>query len=94
MLNRGYYGLITALAVPAIFWLIPTIWLVSLSFQPNEVLARTTSTMAFGLIPLPFTIENYVALCSFGQTPLWFLNSLIVAAGMALGVLLVSTTAG
>ncbi|NRB16679.1 MAG: carbohydrate ABC transporter permease [Rhodobacteraceae bacterium] len=94
MLNRGYYWLITALAVPAFLWLIPTIWMVSLSFQPNEVLARTTSTTAFGLIPLPFTIENYVALFSFGQTPLWFLNSLIVAAGMALGVLLVSTTSG
>ena len=94
MLNRGYYWLITALAVPAFLWLIPTIWMVSLSFQPNEVLARTTSTTAFGLIPLPFTIENYVALFSFGQTPLWFLNSLIVAAGMALGVRLVSTTSG
>jgi multiple sugar transport system permease protein len=50
-MNRSYYWLITALSIPAFLWLIPTLWMVSLSFQPNEVLARTTSTTAFGLIP-------------------------------------------
>jgi ABC-type sugar transport system permease subunit len=42
---------VLALSIPAFLWLVPTIWMVSLSFQPNEVLARTTSTTAFGLIP-------------------------------------------
>ncbi|WP_439155990.1 carbohydrate ABC transporter permease [Yoonia sp.] len=93
-MSRSYYWLVMALAIPAFIWLVPTIWMVSLSFQPNEVLARTTSTTAFGLIPIPFTAENYGALFAFGQTPLWFLNSVIVAVGMTLGVLLVSTTAG
>ena len=45
-MNRGYYWLVTALAIPAFLWLVPTLWMVSLSFQPNEVLARTTSTTA------------------------------------------------
>jgi multiple sugar transport system permease protein len=94
MLNRSYYWLILALSIPAFLWLVPTIWMVSLSFQPNDVLARSTSTTAFGLIPIPFTAENYAALFSFGQTPRWFLNSAIVAVGMTLGVLAVSTTAG
>jgi len=67
---------------------------VSLSLQPNDVLARTTSTTAFGLIPIPFTLDNYAALFAFGDTPRWFLNSLIVAGGMTLAVLAVSTTAG
>ena len=93
-MNRSYKWLVMALAIPAFLWLVPTLWLVSLSFQPNEVLARTTSTTFFGLIPIPFTAENYAALFAFGQTPMWFLNSLIVAAGMTLGVLFVSTTAG
>ncbi len=53
-----------------------------------------TSSTALGLIPIPFTAEYYAALFSFGQTPLWFLNSVIVAVGMTLGVLAVSTTAG
>ncbi len=94
MLHRGYAWLVTALAIPAFLWLVPTIWMVSLSFQPNDVLARTTSTTALGLVPIPFTAVNYVDLFTFGQTPLWFLNSIIVALGMTLGVLAVSTTAG
>ena len=94
MLNRNYIWLVTALSIPAFIWLVPTVWMVSLSFQPNEVLARTTSSTALGLVPVPFTSQNYADLFAFGQTPLWFLNSLIVAFGMTLGVLFVSTTAG
>ena len=94
MLKRPSYWLVIALAIPAFIWLVPTIWMVSLSFQPNDVLARTTSTTVLGLVPIPFTAENYAALFAFGQTPMWFLNSVIVALGMTLGVLAVSTTAG
>lgn len=93
-MNRSYAWLVIALAIPAFLWLVPTLWMVSLSFQPNDVLARTTSSTALGLVPLPFTLENYAALFAFGQTPWWFLNSIIVAGGMTLGVLLLSTTAG
>ena len=93
-MNRSYYWLVLGLSTPAFVWLVPTIWMVSLSFQPSEVLARTTSTTFFGLIPYPFTFDNYAALFSFGQTPMWFMNSLIVATAMTLGVLAVSTTAG
>ncbi|MCC5955166.1 MAG: carbohydrate ABC transporter permease [Natronohydrobacter sp.] len=93
-MNRSYYWLILGLSVPAFIWLVPTIWMVSLSFQPNDVLARTTSSTALGLIPIPFTADNYIALFRFGQVPMWFLNSLIVSVGMTLAVLAVSTTAG
>jgi len=92
--NRGYAWLCVLLAVPAFVWLVPTLWMVSLSFQPNDVLARTTASTWLGLVPIPFTIENYADLFAFGRTPLWFLNSVIVAGGMTLGVLIVSTTAG
>ncbi|WP_321342386.1 carbohydrate ABC transporter permease [uncultured Cohaesibacter sp.] len=94
MLGRGYYWLVTALAIPAFAWLVPILWMVSLSLQPNDVLARTTSSTFFGLVPIPFTLDNYTALFSFGHTPLWFLNSAIVAFGMTFAVLFVSTTAG
>ena len=93
-MTRGYYWLILGLSIPAFIWLVPTIWMVSLSFQPNDLLARTTSSTALGLIPFPFTPENYIALFRFGQVPMWFLNSLIVSVGMTLAVLAVSTTAG
>jgi len=94
MMNRGYYALVMVLAVPAFVWMVPTVWMLSLSFQPNDVLARTTSTTALGLIPIPFTLENFVALFAFGSTPMWFLNSIIVALGMTFGVLAISSTAG
>ena len=93
-MNRAYYWLVFAISIPAFLWLVPTIWMVSLSFQPNDVLARTTSTTALGLIPFPFTPDNYFALFQFGQVPVWFLNSLVVSVGMTLAVLAVSTTAG
>ncbi len=94
MVGQNYNRLVLVLAIPAFVWMVPTLWMLSLSFQPNEVLARTTSSTAFGLVPLPFTLDNFRALFTYGQTPIWFLNSLIVAVGMTLGVLAVSTTAG
>ena len=93
-LNRRYYWLVIGLAIPAFLWLLPILWMISLSFQPNDLLARTTSNTALGLIPYPFTLENYSDLLRFGQTPRWFLNSFIVALGMTIGVLFVSATAG
>lgn len=94
MMNRGYYALVMVLAIPAFVWMVPTLWMLSLSFQPNDVLARTTSSTALGLIPIPFTVENFADLFAFGSTPKWFLNSIIVALGMTFGVLVVSSTAG
>lgn len=91
---RSQATVLTALAVPAFLWLVPTLWMVSLSFQPNDVLARTTASTALGLVPIPFTWENYRDLFSFGDTPLWLFNSIVVAGGMTLTVLFVSTTAG
>ena len=41
------------LAVVAFIWLVPVIWMVSMSLQPNEVLARTTSNTFLGLILVP-----------------------------------------
>lgn len=93
-MNKGYYWLVIGLAIPAFLWMVPILWMLSLSFQPNDLLARTTSNTALGLIPIPFTIENYKALLSFGQTPKWFLNSTIVALGMTLGVIFLSSTSG
>jgi len=93
-MNRGYYFLCMALAIPAFLWMVPILWMLSLSFQPNELLATNTANTALGLIPVPFTLENYESLFSFGQTHFWFLNSFIVAGGMTLAVLVLSTTAG
>ncbi len=93
-MNRRGTLLVVALSIPAFIWLVPTLWMLSLSLQPNDVLARTTSSTAMGLIPLPFTAQNYIDLFSFGSTPRWFFNSMVVAGGMTLAVILLSSTAG
>lgn len=82
------------LALPAFIWLVPTLWMLSLSLQPNALLARTTSNTLLGLLPVPFTLENYLNLLTHGQIMTWFINSFLVAIGMTLGVLVLSTTAG
>jgi len=83
-----------ALTLFAAAWLIPIVWMVSMSLQPNDLLARTTSNTALGLIPLPFTLDNYERLVTLGMTPRWFLNSMIVATSMTTLVLILSTLAG
>lgn len=83
-----------ALTIFAALWLIPIVWMVSMSLQPNDLLARTTSNTALGLLPVPFTLDNFQRLFTLGLTPRWFLNSMIVATAMTALVLTLSTLAG
>jgi len=82
------------LVLLALVWLIPIVWMVSLALQPNDLLARTTSNVAWGLIPWPFTLDNLSFVLGSGLTPRWFLNSAIVAGGMTLAVLVTASLAG
>ncbi len=82
------------LTLAALVWLVPIVWMVSISLQPNELLARTTSNVAWGLIPWPFTLDNLRFVLSQGLTPRWFLNSAIVALSMTFLVLALSAMAG
>lgn len=85
---------LVVLAIVAFVWLVPVLWMLSMSLQPNEVLARTTSNTLLGLVPAPFTLDNFVRLFTLGLTPRWFLNSMVVALGMTALVLLLSSMAG
>jgi multiple sugar transport system permease protein len=93
--SRGARRLLTLLLVlAALVWLVPIVWMLSLALQPNELLARTTSNVAWGLVPWPFTFENLTFVLSQGLTPRWFLNSAIVSGSMTLLVLALSSMAG
>ncbi len=74
----------------AFLWLVPIIWSISMSFTPNELLAREIG----GLFPSVLTFENYGALLRVSDVPRWFLNSMIVSTGTTLGVLALSSLAG
>ena len=85
---------IMLMAIPAFIWLVPILWMLSLSFQPNTLLQLTTTDTAFGLIPAQFTLDNYGAVLTLSHTPRWFLNSVVVAAMTTIGVVLVAAPAG
>jgi multiple sugar transport system permease protein len=83
-------AIVTATVAFAILWLLPILWVVTMSLKPNAELMRSTA----GFIPLPFTIENYVNLLSRETVPGWLLHSVIVSVTMTAMVLVVSSLAG
>jgi len=78
------------LTLVAFVWLVPLIWMVVMSLKPNEVLMRSTS----GLIPHPFTLENFDRIFSVSDTPRWLVNSFIVSTATAVFTLLLASLAG
>jgi multiple sugar transport system permease protein len=91
---RVYWIAVAILGVVAFAWSVPTVFMLSLSFQSDENLIISTANVALGLFPWPFTIENYVRLLSYDDTPRWFLNSIIVSVASTGLVLLLSSLAG
>ncbi|ABM04231.1 carbohydrate ABC transporter membrane protein 2, CUT1 family [Psychromonas ingrahamii 37] len=83
-----------AMVVFAALWLVPMLWMFSLSFQPNALLARDTADTLLGLFPAQFTLDNYIHLFSMSKVPQWFWNSVIVSGMTTILVLLISSIAG
>ena len=79
--------------IAAMIWSIPFWWVLSLSFQPNDILQKTTSNTAMGFIPLPFTLENYYLI--WGQSFFdWFINSAIIAVTMTVFATILCSLSG
>ena len=66
--------------ISCLIWFTPVVWVISLSFQPNEILQKTTANTLFGFIPYPFTLKNYLLMWS-SNFDMWVFNSLVVALG-------------
>ncbi len=64
-----------AMVIASLVWLIPMLWMLSLSLSDNKALTKETQT----LIPQGFTLENLLGVFSVGLTSRWFLNSAIVS---------------
>ena len=74
----------------AIVWIAPLVWVFVLSIKPNEDLMLGRGSI---LLP-PFTLQNYIHLAETSLVFRWFQNSLIVAGGTTVLVLILSTLAG
>ena len=79
-----------ALLLLAAFWMAPIVWVIGLSFKPNDVLMHSTG----GLLSPPFTLKNYTDILNASSVFGWMFNSAIVAIGQTLLTLVLSTLAG
>jgi multiple sugar transport system permease protein len=83
--------LILVLLIGAAFlWMLPMLWVLAMALKPNEMLVQSTT----GVLPWPHTFEHFATLMRVSLTPRWFLNSLIVAVGMTVATLVLSSLAG
>jgi multiple sugar transport system permease protein len=83
-------AVLIATIVLAIVWMIPIVWVLTMSLKPNDELMRSTA----GFIPFPFTIDNYINLLKLATVPRWLMLSFTVAISMTTLVLIVSAMAG
>lgn len=78
------------LSFAAAVWMIPLIWMFSLSLSSNEALKSDTTS----LVPVDFTFENLLGVLEGGQTGQWLFNSVVVTGFTTLGTLLFAAMAG
>jgi multiple sugar transport system permease protein len=77
-------------ALLSVVMMAPVAWLVGLSIKHNKELMLGTESV----FRLPYTLTNYVNILHSSQVFGWFFNSMVVAVGQTLGVLILSSLAG
>ncbi|HEY1393012.1 MAG TPA: carbohydrate ABC transporter permease [Methylibium sp.] len=92
LLRRGWFDrfVMAALCLLALAWLAPLLWVLALSFKPNEFLLTHTDVF---LAP-PYTLANYADILQASQVFRWLGNSAVVALAQTAGVLTLSSLAG
>lgn len=88
--TAGDRVILACVLVLAFAWLVPVAWVIVLSFKPNAELMLSTAT---ALHP-PYTLKNYTDIIASSGVFRWLLNSMIVAGGMTIGTLVLSSLAG
>ena len=78
------------MATVVFVWLVPLIWMLSMSLSTDESLRINASS----LIPTDFTLENFRNAFALSLVGRWFLNSVIVTASTTLLTVVLCTLAG
>lgn len=78
------------MATIAFVWLVPLLWMVSMSLSTDESLRLNASS----LIPTDFTLDNFRNAFAISLVGRWFLNSVIVTASTTLLTVALCTLAG
>ncbi|OLP57943.1 permease [Xaviernesmea oryzae] len=74
----------------AIAMMAPLVWVVALSLKDNKELMVSMNAVFHA----PYTLQNYLNILATSSVFRWILNSLIVAGGLTLGTLVLSSLAG
>ena len=90
--GQGLADRLVLLAVGALamVWIAPIVWVVGLSFKPNDVLMHSTGGIGWP----PFTTKNYTDILASSSVFGWMLNSAIVAIGQTVLTLCIASLAG
>ena len=83
-------AVLALLCVLAAVWMLPLVWVLVLSFKPNDFLMSNTDAVLGG----PTTLANYLNIFHTSLVFRWVANSAIVATLQTLGVLVISSLAG
>ncbi|RVV98958.1 carbohydrate ABC transporter permease [Mesobaculum littorinae] len=79
-----------AAAALSVLMFLPMAWVLVLSVTENEALSRGTEAAFSG----PYTLKNYTDIAGNSGVFRWFANSLVVAVGQTIGVLILASLAG
>ena len=77
-------------AVLGVIMMAPVAWIIGLSLKDNAELLKGTEAV----FAMPYTLVNYANILESSSVFGWFINSMIVAIGQTIGVLLLSSLAG
>lgn len=82
--------ILAGVVLVALVWVAPLLWVLALSFKPNELLAARTDLV---LSP-PFTAKNYLDILHTSSLFRWLWNSLVVSLGQTALILVLASLAG
>ena len=83
-------AVLALLCVLAVAWMLPLLWVLVLSFKPNDFLMSNTDATFGG----PTTLANYLNIFHTSLVFRWVANSAVVATLQTVGVLVISSLAG
>jgi len=83
-------AVLALLCVLAFAWMLPLLWVLALSFKPNDFLLSRTDAFLGG----PTTFANYLNIFQTSLVFRWVANSAVVAILQTMGVLVLSSLAG
>lgn len=89
-MTLGDRVLIGLVALLALAWISPVLWVFALSLKPNDILMHTTT----GLLRAPFTGRNYSDIVANSGLFGWILNSFVVAISQTALTLILCSLAG